>query len=147
MEAFDFVGRTKLPRRPPVARGPQAACSLWYVVNVSLYSCSPYRVSRKLWTVHERVSCMQLLRERYASRTCYNAGASLWRQRQGLNYAQSQPTVSSTTCTGFNFTDLTRWTKSTRSSCSWFYGVSFKMKSYTILCFISFYILFIYFYY
>ena len=53
-------------------------------------------VSRKLWTVYEKVSCMQQLRERYASRTCYYARASLWCQRQELNYAQSQPTVSST---------------------------------------------------
>ena len=62
----------------------------------TLYSCSPRRVSRKLWTVYETVSCMQQLRERYASRTCYYARASLCRQRQGLNYAQSQPTLSST---------------------------------------------------
>ena len=43
-----------------------------------LYSCSPRRVSRKLWTVYETVSSMQQLRERYASRTCYYARASLW---------------------------------------------------------------------
>ena len=61
-----------------------------------VYSCSPRRVSRKLWTVYETVSCMQQLRERNALRTCYYAQASLWRQRQGLNYAQSQPTISST---------------------------------------------------
>ena len=75
----------------------QNAFALW------LYSCSPRRVSRKLWTVHEMVSCMQQLRERYASRTCYYAHASLWRQHQGLNYAQSQPTVSSTLMHRFQF--------------------------------------------
>ena len=64
--------------------------------DVELYSCSPLRVSRKLWTVCETVSCMQQLCKRFALRTCYCARASLWRQRQGLNYAQSQPTVSST---------------------------------------------------
>ena len=64
--------------------------------NIKLYSCSPRRASRKLWTVYETVSCMQQLRERYALRTCYYARASLWRQRQGLNYAQLQPTVSFT---------------------------------------------------
>ena len=46
--------------------------------------------------VWDGICCMQQLRERYASRTCYNARASLWRQSQGLKYAQSQPTVSST---------------------------------------------------
>ena len=69
------------------------ATRTWWSV---LYSCSPLRVSRKLWTVYETVSCMQQLCKRYALRTCYYARASLWRQRQGLNYTQSQPTVSST---------------------------------------------------
>ena len=45
--------------------------------SLSVYSCSPRWVSRKLWTVYETVSCMQQLRERYASRTCYYARASL----------------------------------------------------------------------
>ena len=43
----------------------------------NLYSCSPRRVSRKLWTVYETVSCMQQFRERYASRTCYYVRDSL----------------------------------------------------------------------
>ena len=67
-----------------------------YPPSCSLYSCSPRRASRKLWTVYEMLSCMQQLRERYASRTCFYARALLWCQRQGLNYAQSHPTVSST---------------------------------------------------
>ena len=61
-----------------------------------IYSCSPRRISRKLWAVFEMVSRIQQLRELYASRTCYYARASLWCQCQGLNYTQSQPTVSST---------------------------------------------------
>ena len=45
-----------------------------------LYSCSPRRVSKKLLSAYETVSCMQQLRVRYALRTCYYARASLWRQ-------------------------------------------------------------------
>ena len=53
--------------------------------------------SQSKTVVFETVSCMQQLRERYASRTCYYARASLWRQHQALNYAQSQATVVSST--------------------------------------------------
>ena len=47
---------------------------------------------------------MQQLHAHCELRTCYYALASLRRQRQALNYAQLQATVSSTvTSTGYNF--------------------------------------------
>ena len=54
-------------------------------LHIRVYSCSPRRVSRKLWTVYEIVSCIQQLRSRYALRTCYYACDWLGRQRQALN--------------------------------------------------------------
>ena len=70
---------------------------------------------------------MQQLRERYASRICYYARASLWRQRQGLNYAQSQPTVSST---DFNFYWLDEVNRSVNifiASIDFKYGINIDM--------------------
>ena len=89
---------------------------------MKLYSCSPRQVSRKLWTVHETVSCMQQLRERYAWRSCYYARASLWRQRQGLNYAHRSLPSLPLSCTGFNF----YWLDEVNRSIGEFTGVEFR---------------------
>ena len=71
------------------------------ILSYRLYSCSPRRASRKLFTVYKTVSCMQQLPKRYASRTCYYAHALLCAiAAYRLFHSHAQV---------LTFTDPTRW--------------------------------------
>ena len=82
-------------------------------VLTAFYCCSPRRVSRKLWNVYETVSCMQQLRERYASRTCYYARASFnMTPVPGIKlYAIAAYRLFHSHAQVLTFTDSTRWTR------------------------------------
>ena len=58
------------------------------------HSCSPCRVSTKLWTTYETVSPMQQLHEDYAFQTCHYVRASLWRQLKLLSLPLLQPLLT-----------------------------------------------------